>query len=318
MKTKLCRACDKQKTVSSFYKDRSREDGLYARCITCYKEKKLIPKKQLPLVGEHQTCKVCDKEKDLSFFPIRSDRHYKYEKRCRDCRSKGLTIDRTIYKDGKLRCSYCKKFKELKKFNNCKTCPYGADPLCKKCSVKKQKEYRDSLSKEEKKTKKQKDYQANKEYYKNYAKKYKKENKERLTIARREWENNRLKIDPVYKISKNIRNLIKATFLNSMLKEGYNGSSKNILKCTIEEFKNHIESQFLDWMSWDNYGLYNGELSYGWDLDHIVPVSSAKNEEGVYLLNHWSNFQPLCSYINRCVKRDNKPFCCNTVLSMEM
>ena len=35
-------------------------------------------------------------------------------------------------------------------------------------------------------------------------------------------------------------------------------------------------------MNWENYGLYNGELNYGWDIDHIIPISSAKTEEEVY------------------------------------
>jgi hypothetical protein len=31
-------------------------------------------------------------------------------------------------------------------------------------------------------------------------------------------------------------------------------------------------------MIWDNYGLYNG-TEYGWDIDHIIPSSSAITEE---------------------------------------
>lgn len=37
-------------------------------------------------------------------------------------------------------------------------------------------------------------------------------------------------------------------------------------------------------MNWDNYGLYNGELNYGWDIDHIIPLSSINTEEGIILL----------------------------------
>ena len=58
-------------------------------------------------------------------------------------------------------------------------------------------------------------------------------------------------------------------------------------------------------MSWDNYGLYNGELNYGWDIDHIIPVSVAMDEEGVINLNHYTNLQPLCSKVNRHIKRTN-------------
>ena len=57
-------------------------------------------------------------------------------------------------------------------------------------------------------------------------------------------------------------------------------------------------------MNWNNRGLYNGELNYGWDIDHIIPVSYAKNEEELLLLNHYTNLQPLCSKINRDIKRN--------------
>jgi hypothetical protein len=48
----------------------------------------------------------------------------------------------------------------------------------------------------------------------------------------------------------------------------------------------------------------NGQLNYGWDMDHIVPMSSAKTEEEVIRLNNYLNFQPLCSYVNRVIKKD--------------
>ncbi len=75
--------------------------------------------------------------------------------------------------------------------------------------------------------------------------------------------------------------------------------------CSFTELRNYIESKFENWMTWDNYGLYNGNLYYGWDLDHIIPISTAKNEEEVYELNHYKNLQPLCSKVNRDIKRDN-------------
>ena len=57
-------------------------------------------------------------------------------------------------------------------------------------------------------------------------------------------------------------------------------------------------------MDWGNHGLYNGELDYGWDIDHIIPLSTATTEEELLKLNHFSNLQPLCSKINRDVKRN--------------
>ena len=58
-------------------------------------------------------------------------------------------------------------------------------------------------------------------------------------------------------------------------------------------------------MNWENKGKYNGELYYGWDLDHIIPLSNAINEKDIVKLNHFSNLQPLCSKINRDIKKDN-------------
>lgn len=39
-------------------------------------------------------------------------------------------------------------------------------------------------------------------------------------------------------------------------------------------------------MTWENRGLYNGELNYGWDIDHIIPLSSVNSEEEIIKLNH--------------------------------
>jgi hypothetical protein len=43
-------------------------------------------------------------------------------------------------------------------------------------------------------------------------------------------------------------------------------------------------------MSWENHGK--------WHLDHIKPISLAENEEDVYILNNYTNFQPLWAFDN--------------------
>jgi hypothetical protein len=66
-----------------------------------------------------------------------------------------------------------------------------------------------------------------------------------------------------------------------------------ILGRQLKDFILYIESKFEIWMNWENYGKYNGELNYGWDIDHIIPLSNSKNEDDIYLLNNFNNLQPL-------------------------
>ena len=104
-----------------------------------------------------------------------------------------------------------------------------------------------------------------------------------------------------------LKERIRCSIINSFRLKGYTKKYKTeyILGCSFLEFKLYLESNFEDWMTWDNYGKYNGEVNYGWDIDHITPLSSALTEDDVIKLNHYTNLQPLCSYINRVIKRDN-------------
>jgi hypothetical protein len=98
--------------------------------------------------------------------------------------------------------------------------------------------------------------------------------------------------------------------LKSFNRNGISKTSKTceILGCSFEELKNHLESQFEPWMTWDNKGNPKDgilEANKSWDIDHIIPISTAKTEEDIIRLNHYTNLQPLCSYINRVIKRGN-------------
>jgi len=132
---------------------------------------------------------------------------------------------------------------------------------------------------------------------------YQKVNKEKISDYNKEYGKARRKIDSLFKLKSNLRTLIGQTFR----KNRHNKRSKtvDILGCSIEIFKMYIESKWELWMNWDNYGKYNGEENYGWDLDHIIPVSIAKSIEELQKLNHYSNFQPLCSKVNRYIKTNN-------------
>jgi DNA helicase IV len=145
-------------------------------------------------------------------------------------------------------------------------------------------------------------------------KKYREANKEKIAESKKIWDTNnrdrineyvtnRKKYDKLFKLSENYRCAIN----KAINRFGYTKKSKTteILGCTFEEFKAYIESKFESWMNWSNHGLYNGDFNYGWDIDHIIPLATAKTEDDIIMLNHYTNLQPLCSHINRDIKKDN-------------
>ncbi len=144
---------------------------------------------------------------------------------------------------------------------------------------------------------------VNREYLNNYSKNYVNENREKVNKRRRIYQKNKYKTDPIFKIKNLFRTRLNESF--KFIKHRKNTKSSIILGCTFEQFKNYIEAKFEPWMSWENHGICNGELNSGWDLDHIIPISSAKNIDDTIRLNHYTNFQPLCSYVNRNIKRNN-------------
>ena len=224
-------------------------------------------------------------------------------------------------------CSRCKSNKLITDFGKRKDSKDGYHGVCKECRNKSTKKWRESdlyknrvyteddiineknrkrkyyVDNREDVLKRSKEYRdSNKDKYKEYKKNYYNTNREKLIKYSSNYHLNRIKNDNIYKFQCNIKCLIK----NSIKYKGYKKTSKTneILGCSISEFRLYIESKFENWMTWDNYGLYNGEPNYGWDLDHIKPSSLAESVEDIYMLNHYTNFQPLCSYINRDVKID--------------
>ena len=143
---------------------------------------------------------------------------------------------------------------------------------------------------------------SNKTETKETKKKWREINKDKLRTYFKNYIKNKRK-DPIFKLKSNLRKSIAKSFRTINMRK--NSRTHIIVGCSFEELKQHLEKQFLPWMNWDNHGLYNGILNYGWDIDHITPLSSAKTEEDVIKLNHYSNLQPLCSYTNRHIKKDN-------------
>jgi len=136
-------------------------------------------------------------------------------------------------------------------------------------------------------------------------KEYYETNKESIREYKKLWIKEKRKNDTLFKLKDNIRSLIRESIKRNGCKKL--SKAESILGCSFEEFKSHLESKFESWMTWDNYGNPKDGIvavNKSWDIDHIVPCSSAISEEELIELNHYTNLQPLCSHINRNVKRD--------------
>lgn len=194
-------------------------------------------------------------------------------------------------------CNVCNEKKPLTKehYHVRKDSSFGWRKVCKPCHQQRQKEYRQSeegkiLCRE--RTRRWRE--NNIERYQQNRIKWEIENYERRSLQASERYQKRKHIirkrkyeryhnDILYRLkmlcSKRLRDAVKGT--------SYSKDTKKMIGCTFEELKTHLESQFKDDMSWDNWGYY------GWHIDHIIPLSSANNEDELLKLSHYTNLQPL-------------------------
>jgi hypothetical protein len=257
-------------------------------------------------------CIKCDIIKDDSEY-------YANNNQCIDCKKiyQNNLIKNKLEEDSKKefrvckKCGYEKSKIEFNKYGNkCKICEGEYYQKNKEKISSRKKKY--NLENPEKRKENWNNYYSlNKEsvlekrrmkYNKEYKNIYYQKNKEKIISRVKERYDSRIKNEPLFKLKYVIRSIVRNSLLNKGFKK--NTRTEKIIGCSCQEFKVYLESKFEDWMNWDNHGKYNGELNYGWDIDHIIPTSSAKTEEEVIKLNHYTNLQPLCSYINRYVKKN--------------
>lgn len=248
----------------------------------------------------YKICKKCSIEKKLEEFHKDTRTKDGHEGGCKDCKKKYQEENKERIRENK-KLYYVNNIEKLEKYR------LEYNSLNK--NKDKSKEYYKNMTDEQKQSRKE----NLKEYYKNMTdvqkqrrkettKKWLEENKEHVRIKKNEYKKDKIKNDIIFALKHNINTSILIKFR----KNGYTKNSRTheILGCSFEELKEYLECRFESWMNWDNRGLYNGEFNYGWDIDHIIPLSSAETKEEIIKLNHFSNLQPLCSKINRDIKKD--------------
>jgi hypothetical protein len=141
-------------------------------------------------------------------------------------------------------------------------------------------------------------YEQNKEHRKEYHKKWRTDNIDKWRQTKRDYERNRKASDPLYKLISNFRTAIYQVLKESNVEK--NRHYFDILQYTPEELIIHLESQFKDTMTWDNYGE--------WHVDHKLPITSFNIEEmgDKEFMKCWDleNLQPMWGDEN--IRKSNK------------
>lgn len=316
MSTKKCNACQELKSLDEFYSCSGSKDGKQYKCKICInsinkinrdKNKANKPIAPTPLLSDIlKTCRACSETKSIDLYYKDSKQTDGLFKKCKTCVDNKIKIPKiSIIEGGVKRCSQCQEIKNLDGFYTSKKESCGYRSECIKCKLE------IGRQKENKSEYKQNYRKATRDYTNQYNKKYYAENKERVNKQSVEWNKknyHRRKLkhlhnlqDPVYNAQHKIRGTIASALVSNNVKKSK--KTFDILGCSKEFFKEYIESQFLPWMNWGNGGRNTGEYDKTWQLDHIIAACNAKTEGEVYLLNHWSNFQPLCS------KKNNEKLC---------
>jgi hypothetical protein len=141
-------------------------------------------------------------------------------------------------------------------------------------------------------------YEQNKEHRKEYLKKYREKNIDKIREVKRTYEKTRKYNDPLYKLIANFRTAIYQVLKENNIQK--NGHYFEVLQYTPEDLIVHLENQFTDGMSWENYGE--------WHVDHLLPISLHNIQEigDEEFMKCWSlsNLQPLWADEN--IRKSNK------------
>jgi hypothetical protein len=231
-------------------------------------------------------CRICKAELEESNFPFRNKQTGTRRTECKTCTAK-IKSDKyfnNLEENKKKQKERRVKDREWKR---------GYD---KKREVEKRDELR-AKRKERYIRDRQKRISKRKEYY--YKNKesciksvtaYQKNNKHKVRTQQRVHHNERMKSDPGYAILKSLRTMVSAA-----VKRGGKKCKRtmDLVGCSMDVLLRHLESKFLEGMSWSNYG--------SWHIDHKIPCAAfdMSIHEEQRKCFHYTNLQPLWGVDNQ-------------------
>lgn len=241
-------------------------------------------------------CSKCKVEKDRSEFGKNSTQKDGLHHYCKYChnltawKAKNPTKDEAEYKPQPFRrsrppdkpglkyCNKCQIHKPYGDFNKHCATKDGLRSECRECSKMSHRDYwernRDKCREKAKLV-----YRRDRKYYQDYY---------------RDYMRDRRANDVQFKLAHTLRTRINGAISNDCKA----GSTVRDLGCTIEELKTHLESQFEEGMTWDNWGVN------GWHIEHIYPLFMVDLEDRQQFLEvcHYTNLRPMWGSQNQSRK----------------
>ena len=222
-------------------------------------------------------CPKCNTEKS-------PDEYYKNKNtKCKKCYKKyyELNKEKIVAKRKEYRINNPEKYKERVKKNCRERYLKNPEKFIERRRQASRKHY--SLNKEKAAVAAKKYRERDPEKHKEQAKKSYQKNKKK----RKDYYLNKRKNNELFKLISNLRVRLHS-FFNHKSKP-----TKEIIGCSLEELKKHLSDKFkdrykknFDWTFYTESNQY-----YGWHIDHIIPLSSAKSEEEAYRLCHYTNLE---------------------------
>lgn len=205
-----------------------------------------------------------------------------------------------------IKCSTCNKSKSTDCYSLNRSKRNGLQSRCKECVKIHRDKNKESikaykLANKDVISAQRKEYRAeNKEKISEYDKSYREKNHDKHITRCSEWHKNNkdhtseyrreYRSIPEVKIAHSLRERLRSGLVNHIKCE----STLDLVGMTGVELREWLESQFVDGMTWDNYG-YDG-----WHIDHIRPCASfdmSDPEEQRKCFNY-TNLQPLWAMDN--------------------
>lgn len=309
-KTKKCSDCEKELSMSKFNKNSD-------SCKACTKQKSdELEKLRKKCSKDENVCNICSKTKKVSDF-------MKGRNVCTDCnnlrRRKKLAKERSSDRSFNKTCTKCNETMKAKSFKVgsaiCRDCERDAkkkrlekakkelpkEKTCIKCDVEQPSDkFRlgENVCYDCSKEMLYEWRLENPDKFEAINRKYR--SKDGYRESQNEYKKNKYNTDIQEKTRRRYRQKLRSYIFDE--KAPSNKKFVKICNCSREKFRNWIEYNFTQGMTWDNYGT-------GWNLDHVKPCSSfdLTDEDKLKECFDWKNTVPVYPKENliKFNKKDN-------------